>query len=345
VDGLKAVAALLIVLHHAVLHGPLALQAEAAAPALAAWLQQYGRYAVQVFLVVGGYLALAGLLRSRAPLGEQLLRRHLRLSLPFTAALLLTLGAHVLTADWLPAELPQDREGLAGTLLAHALLLHGVLGLESLSLGAWYLAIDWQLYALLAGFVALARRGWPLSLLLAAAVLAAAWGFNRWSEGEAWAPYFFAAYGLGALAALPGPRHRAGLLALAVPVALALAVDFRGRLLLALAVALALGPLRDRPPALPARLQALLQALGERSFALFLVHYAVLLLVNAAALAAGWQGGWWGVGLILLLSLAAAHAFHGQVEQRLARWAPRPRALLLGLPLAGGLLGLERLLS
>jgi len=345
VDGLKLIAAQLIVWHHALLYGPLAAAAEAQAPALAGWLQRYGRFAVQAFLVAGGFLALRGLLRSRAPASELLLRRHLRLALPFVAALLLTLLAHALTARQLPELLPEDAGGL--NLLAHAMLLQGVLGMESLITGAWYVAIDFQLYALLLAALLLARRGLPLTLLLTVAVLASAWLFNRYPAGDDWAPYFFAAYGLGALAALPGARHRSGLWLVAAGVAASLLLEFRGRLLLALLLALALQALADRP--LPARLRDAASGLADRSFALFLTHFAVLLLGNAAF---QWLGGppWvWLLGC-WLVAQGAADAFHRWVERPLARWDAlatlgawrrQPVRAWRLLPLTGALWALE----
>lgn len=349
IDLLKALAAQLIVWHHALLYGPLAAAAEAAQPQLAAWLQRYGRFAVQAFLVAGGFLALRGLLRKPAPLAHLLLRRHVRIALPFVAAVLLTLLAHALTADLLPELLPSAIE--AENLLAHLLLLHGVFGLESLTLGAWYVAIDFQLYALLALLVLLARRGLPLTLLLTTGVLASAWGFNRFSGGDAWAPYFFAAYGLGALAALPGSRHRGGLLLVAAAVALALLLDFRGRLLLALILALGLNRLAEHR--LPQPLAAASAWFSDRSYALFLSHFAVLLLGNALF---RWGGGDLDDGLLAWLMLlgcwlaaqGVAHAFLRWVEQPLARCDPlaalrQPQGLWPLLPLAAAGLGLELL--
>lgn len=61
VDVLKALAAQVIVLHHLVSYGPIARAAHALLPQLAGALQQYGRMAVQVFLVVAGYLSARGL--------------------------------------------------------------------------------------------------------------------------------------------------------------------------------------------------------------------------------------------------------------------------------------------
>ena len=54
IDGLKALAAQTIVIHHLVSYGPLAAAAGQAAPDLTAWFATYGRWAVQVFLVVAG---------------------------------------------------------------------------------------------------------------------------------------------------------------------------------------------------------------------------------------------------------------------------------------------------
>jgi peptidoglycan/LPS O-acetylase OafA/YrhL len=353
IDVLKALAAQLIVWHHALLYGPLATAAEAATPQLAAWLQRYGRFAVQAFLVAGGFLALRGLLSKPVPLSQLLLRRHARIALPFAAAVLLTLGAHSLTADLLPELLPQAVE--AGNLLAHLLLLHGVLGQESLTVGAWYVAIDFQLYALLALLVLLARRGLPLTVLLSALVLASAWGFNRFSSGDSWAPYFFAAYGLGALAALPGGRHRTGLLLVATAVALALLVDFRGRLLLALILALGLNGLAKYR--LPQPLAAASAWFSDRSYALFLSHFAVLLLGNALFRLAGGevddgQAAWLMLVGCWLTAQAAAHVFLLRIERPLARWDPlaalhqlrqQPLRLWPLLPLAGAGFGLELL--
>jgi len=208
IDALKALAAQVIVLHHLVSYGPIARAAHAALPLLAEAMHQYGRMAVQVFLVVGGYLSARGLsprggaMQARVP--ELLWRRYLRLTLPFLAALMLTLGACGLIASSWPEMVPTDIS--VGQLLAHALLLHDVLGYEALTVGAWYVAIDLQLFAVLVGLLWLARRGWRHPsrlvvgpLLVAGAALASAFVFNRDATLDAYAPYFFASYGLGAM--------------------------------------------------------------------------------------------------------------------------------------------------
>ncbi|MBN8557607.1 MAG: acyltransferase family protein, partial [Burkholderiales bacterium] len=57
IDWGKAIASQLIVWHHLAHYGPLAPRVAAAWPDLMDWLDGRALYAVQVFLVMGGYLA------------------------------------------------------------------------------------------------------------------------------------------------------------------------------------------------------------------------------------------------------------------------------------------------
>ena len=66
VDALKAVSSQLIVLHHLAFYGPMSDAAHMLAPGLIGWLADYARIAVQVFLVISGFLAA----RSLAPGGQ-----------------------------------------------------------------------------------------------------------------------------------------------------------------------------------------------------------------------------------------------------------------------------------
>lgn len=61
IDMAKGLACMAIVWHHLAFYGPMSDIAQPLAPALIAWLYDYGRMAVQVFLVLGGYLAAASL--------------------------------------------------------------------------------------------------------------------------------------------------------------------------------------------------------------------------------------------------------------------------------------------
>ena len=76
-------------------------------------------------------------------------RRYVKLAPPFVAATLLAAVASAWAAEWMTHDSISAPATLA-QLCAHAVLLHGVLGYEALSAGAWYVAIDFQLYAALA---------------------------------------------------------------------------------------------------------------------------------------------------------------------------------------------------
>jgi peptidoglycan/LPS O-acetylase OafA/YrhL len=100
VDALKAVAAQCIVLHHFAWYGPLSEQAAQLGPAadgLIDGFAVYGRYAVAVFLVVGGYLSVLTLppqgLSFRLAPAQLGFERYLRLLVPFAVALLFAIAS------------------------------------------------------------------------------------------------------------------------------------------------------------------------------------------------------------------------------------------------------------
>ena len=333
IDALKLIGSQLIVLHHFAAYGPLADAMSQAAPQLSAWLYDYARMAVQVFLVLGGYLAA----RNLAPEGQirigspwrTLWRRYQRLVLPFAVALLLAVAAAMLARHWLADDFIPAAPTLGQT-LSHALLLHGVLGQESLSAGVWYVAIDFQLFALMTLLLWLGRRRLWAVLLVLGLMLASLFFFNRHEDWDNWAIYFFGAYGMGALAYWIGssrhPGKLLGLLALAG--LLSLLLDFRGRIALALVVALLLALLQWRDhtsqlqAVMPAPLSRAVGLLGQSSYALFLVHFPVLMLGNALFARLQPRGSLAAMGVLLAswaVSLALALLFQRWVEAPLSR--------------------------
>ena len=339
IDTLKGLACATIVWHHLAFYGPMSDVAMAWFPGVLAWLYEYGRMAVQVFLVLGGYLAMAslapqGLARfDNAPL--QVARRYVRLAIPYAVALLVAVLVAALVRPWfahpsVPAEpsLPQ--------LLANTLLLQDIVGEEALSAGVWYVAIDFQLFALLvlllAGVRALpglapGQRVLLVRVLVVAGTAASLLVFNRHSGLDMWALYFMGAYGLGVMAfwAVGSSRPALWLGGMAVLGALALALDFRARILVALVSALGLAWALRRPWSLPAGLAvALLQRLGQMSYSVFLVHFPVCLLVNALVHQV-WPTAVWANALGMLaafgLSLAAGRLLYRTVERPAPTWA------------------------
>jgi peptidoglycan/LPS O-acetylase OafA/YrhL len=336
VDLLKAVAAQVIVLHHLAWYGPLADQAARLAPWVAAiddGLAEYGRYAVAVFIATGGFLAAQtlssrGLVPGTHPLC-MIRDRYFRLVLPFAVAMLLAIAASTLARQWMThASIGSPPEFLQ--FLAHLSLLHGLLGIESLSAGVWYVAIDFQLYALLVLLLWLGgcrpasaefSRAIPVLML----ALASLFYFNREARWDATGLYFFGVYALGVGAGWAiRTRWRNQLLWLvAIAGVLALWIDFRPRIALALATALALGCTRLHMTRVEMKF---LHYFGGTSYALFLVHFPVCLVVNAAFqrfVPADPVYAAWGVLVAWLASNLVADLFHRYVELPLGRWQKR----------------------
>lgn len=338
IDAFKGLACIAIVWHHLAFYGPMSDIAQPLAPALIGWLYDYGRMAVQVFLVLGGYLAAASLApQGRARFdsaGEQILRRFVRLVLPYAVALLGAVVAAALVRPWLHHPSVPQEPSLA-QLLANALLLQDILEEEALSAGVWYVAIDFQLFALVTLLFAAVRALPGLLPERAARVAqglvwlgtaASLWGFNLHPELDMWAVYFLGTYGLGMMAfwAVRAPRALPWLLALGVLGAMALVQEFRWRIAVAWLVALGLVWLLRRATPLRAGGLGPLQRLGQMSYSVFLVHFPVCLLVNALV-SQLWPAAPLANALGMLaafgLSLASGRVLYQHVERQVPSWA------------------------
>jgi len=346
VDGLRCAGALLIVLHHLALYGPMARALATDFPWISDELASYGRFAVYVFLVVAGFMAALSL-EDRVAKAELpaagLILRYLRLAMPLGAALLLAVLCAEVARHW-SAEAYLPPAPSAVQVMAHLGLLQGVLGLESLTAGVWYIAVEIQLFVL---FVALLKldvglpvNGPPVGRIFLLVLASWSWWHGRAGLDD-WAPYFFGAYGLGVLAAwtsraaLQGQRLLWWAMLLAITVLLA--ADWRGRMAVALGAALVLrqwGFQRDLPFLCPSPVHWL----GQRSYALFLIHFPVLMLANtlfgvvpahAAAPVLPF------LAVTLAICILAAAVFHSRIEQPcqnlLARHLPAGRDVCRGL--------------
>ena len=338
-DSLKGLGCMLIIWHHLAFYGPMSDVVHPYVPWLISWLHDYGRMAVQVFLVVAGFLAAASLAPQGVAAfthpGRLVWRRYRRLMPPYLVAVTASVLVAALVRPWFEhSSVPAAPTWLQA--ITHVFLLQDVLGQEALSAGIWYVAIDLQLFAACVLLFSIARRlpqRWPrlpdqlCVWLVSVLALLSLFIFNRWPGLDATALYFFASYALGMLAFWMATRARASTRALwilfvGVVCVLALVLDFRGRLALAAAVALLLvwlqcawqaGRLRDG-----LRLRWLEQ-IGQMSYSIFLIHFPVCVLVNAvvsyfwpAQLVAN------AVGLLaaFALSLLAGAALYRGVEAR-----------------------------
>jgi peptidoglycan/LPS O-acetylase OafA/YrhL len=275
----------LIVLHHLAFYGPIGDAIAAQSQLVSFSLIEYARMAVQVFLVFGGYLAARGMLREPprwATLPGLFWQRYLRLALPLAAALLVAMAVNALTRPWLDADTVSAPVSW-GQLAAHLAMLHSLLGIESISAGVWYVSIDLQLFTLLALLFALGQglRNWRYLCLLG--LLSSLFYFNVNPDWDIWGSYFFASYGLGALLAIGLGQQNDRLLLplLSLLVCLALAFHFRERLLVALAATWVLAYASPLSAYFGQPLQRL-ASLGRVSYSVFLIHFPVCLLVNAA---------------------------------------------------------------
>lgn len=168
-----------------------------------------------------------------------------------------------------------------------------------------------------------------ISLVLMVA-FASLFYFNQRDAWDATALYFFGAYalGVGSSWAVRSARPYRFLLLLTLIGVTALWFDFRPRIAVALSVALALGLAHLHGPIGAGLGNQLITRLGRMSYALFLVHFPICLIINAAfhrlaphdphlnAL---------GVLVAWVASNLAAMLFYHQVERRLsALWRISP---------------------
>ncbi|PUE11811.1 hypothetical protein B9Z51_01555 [Limnohabitans sp. T6-5] len=357
-DVLKAVGCVLIVVHHLAFYGPMSDVMMQVIPGLMEWLYDRARLAVQMFLVCGGFLTAASLskvqsLSWRAGL-TLLWRRYLRLVMPLLAAL----SAAVLVSEIIRPQF--DHSSLSalpswGQAWAHVALLQHVLSMEALSAGVWYVAMDFQLYATALVVFAVAQELAARSSGTAPVVwrqrlwlLLTAGSLLWWSGNESlddYAVYFCGSYGLGWLAYKSreiGFSRKTWALVLSLGV-LAWWLDPHWRLATALCVAalLARAPQSWMEMAsLHTRGVQAVQWISQRSYSIFVIHFAVSLAVNAFV-TQFWPDQLWPNGLGMLaslgLSLCAGAVVFKWVEQpkpSLVRWLFGVAAFMASVALA-----------
>lgn len=249
IDAFKAVASQLIVLHHLAAYGPISDAVQQAAPELISWLYDYSRMAVQVFFVIGGYLAaqvMFSKIRDTHAFATLIFNRYLRLAIPFVVAVTFSIACAIVARQWIVDDFVPDAPTFP-QLLAHLLMLQSVLDFDALLAGAWFIAIDFQLFILMLGIVWLGGKtayAKNVVLMLTTLMVAASlFWFNRDVSLDDWAPYFFGAYGVGATAYWASKREESGILWLGFIVLLtiiALVIAFRARIMIALSVTIIL---------------------------------------------------------------------------------------------------------
>lgn len=336
-DAFKGVGCLLIVLHHLAFYGPMADVVALAWPRWIGWLDEHGRLAVQVFLVCGGYLTASSLGRLGALNGRKCLglavKRYLRLAIPLLVALCLT----VLVSELLRPFFSHDSLSpppSVGQALAHVFFLQHLWGMDGLSAGVWYAAIDLQLYLSALLVLLLSQQAqalWPrLSLRTVQVafwlvlVASSLWWWNRHAELEDLNLYFVGAYGLGWLAHAVRQVHQRfiGSVALLFLGAVAWWLQARWQVATACIAAICLacapsgwleGHVQTAGP-----IRQTVGWLSRVSYSIFVVHFCISLAVNAAFT------HWWpadrvvsalGMLAALVLSVMAGAVLYELVER------------------------------
>ena len=350
-DAIKAIACLVIVLHHLSVYSPMFDRVLLLAPTQLAVLYNHGRLAVQAFLVVGGYLTAMQLLRAvptAAPnlpaafsVPRLLGKRFLRLATPLMAALAFTVLVTALVRPWFPHSSLSAAPTL-WSIAVHMLMLQDLLGVQALSAGIWYVSIDFQLFAIAVTTVWFAGqlqrwqpqfklRGLMVLLWFLLAALSLLW-WNRQVNMDVEGLYFFGSYGLGMLAyRVRLSRITAkgwGIIFVLGLFAFWLEPRLRMGLAWLLALLLAAWPQPAQAAAdLPAPVvsaasrcvRRLVAYVAQQAYSIFLAHFAVSLIVSAVWFHVGWQAPWInliGLCVSFALSLCAGNVLYRKVESQ-----------------------------
>jgi peptidoglycan/LPS O-acetylase OafA/YrhL len=335
IDNLKGAACLLIMLHHLAFYGPMSDVAIQVIPKTIDFLFEYGRMAVSVFLVIGGYLSGLKLcqanLFTKTSVFDLITQKYLRLVVPYLAAIALAIICSFIASYWMVhdsiSNLPEPAQ-----LVSHLFFLQNILGYESLSAGLWYVAIDFQLFTVSALLIFLIERlspaSWPIrqtrlmSLLsISSLTISSLFIFNLNDDLDIFFIYFFASYGLGFLSAwfIQEKRVLLFIFVLIDVLAIALYVDYRERILLAGITALILCLSHQYDWSHWHIWKNPLAKLGQMSYSIFLVHFPVSLLVSSLWINLYPQDPWLnvlGMSVSACLSLLLAIPFYLLIEKR-----------------------------
>ena len=269
-------------------------------PATEDFFLEHGLLAVQVFLVLGGYLNAKSLSRTlldnKVHATSRIWARYKRLAIPLFVALSFVVLTTALIRPFF------DHSSLSAApsplqVFAHVFFLQDVLFLEAFSAGVWYVAIDFQLFimAIAGAWLAHAWQGSSGTgfvvrkalLLWGTLTLVSLFVWNLNPLDEIWGTYFLGAYGLGlCIGSWRYANLRFSYFHLRVLIvlvgALAYAYQPRERLAVAVATAFFLS-LYEASECKPIQFlkASWLRNFSDATYAIFLIHFGVSLLVSA----------------------------------------------------------------
>ncbi|MEY4557836.1 MAG: hypothetical protein RLY42_1012 [Pseudomonadota bacterium] len=335
IDNIKGIACLLIVFHHLAFYGPMSDVANAVIPNSIDFFFDYARLAVAAFLCVGGFLTGLKLCEpnffAKHSVQKVIWQKYLRLVIPYIGAIALAIAASFVASRLMQhhsiSAMPD-----APQLLSHLLFLQNILGYESLSAGLWYVAIDFQLFAVCALLVFLVEKLSPASwsyrstrlisvTIFSGLTIASVMYFNLYDVYDVWFIFFFATYGLGLLAALLARSQSHHVLILSVVAVTIFSLyyqEFRERLSVALLMSFLLFSSYQSSWSQSKLWNNPLRKIGEMSYSIFLVHFPVSLVISGIWVQLYPSDPWmnvFGMGLSAFLSLLLAIPFYRFIEK------------------------------
>jgi peptidoglycan/LPS O-acetylase OafA/YrhL len=219
VDFLKTIAVQIIIFHHLSNYGIIPTKVHELFPGFIDFVGQHGKYAVQIFLVIGGYLTAKSLPQTLAKFGllKTMINRYLRLAPIYIIAIAFTMVCAMVARSVHYEDYIGEPETLL-QILAHLFFLQSILGFESISVGVWYVAIDWQLYIFAACLLFFLKSFKNTLIILSIVMFGSLMYFSKNPLFDNYFIYFVSAYGLGIIAFLaenssqPESRNKARVL-------------------------------------------------------------------------------------------------------------------------------------
>ena len=327
VDFLKTIAVQIIIFHHLCNYGIISLKVHELFPHLIDFVGLHGRYAVQIFLVIGGYLTAKSLPQTLDKFGlwKTVINRYLRLAPTYIVAIVITILCAMIARAIHYEDYIGESETIA-QLLAHFFFLQNILQFESISVGVWYVAIDWQLYIFTACLLFFMRSFKKVLFILPIVIAFSLLYFSQYPLFEDYFIYFIGAYGLGIIAFLAEDtshhetRQPARILLLLFILLILSDTFFELRIKnvieIFLAVLLTLYGKRAYNSK-NLKWSKICIWFSQRSYSAFLIHFSLLLLGNSIYYLFQWKSSITALLMMLLIwlfSWIGAHILYNLVE-------------------------------
>jgi len=185
VDGLRGMAAMWVVLHHAYAGNHINNLAEGLPEWIVGSVFELGHFGVAIFFVLSGFVIAHSLRDAKVDgryLGRFMLRRSIRLDPPYFASIVLVVGL-----AWLSARIKQEPYAFPSTsvVIAHLLYIPSLLQFPLINPVYWTLCYEVQFYLVFCLLLGLGQRlipSRPRAIFVPAASISLVWGMGFMQE-------------------------------------------------------------------------------------------------------------------------------------------------------------------